>query len=140
MKPPAKNPCGSCPYRRDSPSGLWSIGHYALLMEFDKETFDQPTSVFGCHQNNGHLCSGSVGTHDMDQNLGMRLAVRSGDVSEETMDACLNYVTEVPLFESGKEAALHGFRDMADPSERTRKIATKLVKKGAVYEEAFEDD
>ena len=139
IKAPMKNPCGSCPYRCDSPSGLWSRDHYELLPEFDKPTHEQPMNPFGCHQNNGHLCAGWVATHDMEQSLGLRTWLSFKQITIEVVDACLNYSTTVPLFKSGQEAMEHGLREFAEPSERTKKIAAKLVKRGAVYGEAFEE-
>jgi hypothetical protein len=133
MKPPTKNPCGSCPYRQDAPSGLWHISHYMMLPLFDLESVGQPANVFGCHQNNGHLCSGWVATHDMEESISMRIAVQAGIITEETLDACLDYETSVPLFESGAEACLHGIRDYENPSKRTKKMADKMTKKGATF-------
>ncbi|MFC6371193.1 DUF6283 family protein [Nonomuraea thailandensis] len=37
--PPARRPCGTCPYRKDAPSGMWS-----QEMVFDKlRGYDRPT-------------------------------------------------------------------------------------------------
>lgn len=57
IKAPAKNPCGSCPYRRDVPSGIWSEEEYDKLPQYDLPTGDQPPNVFLCHQQNGRLRS-----------------------------------------------------------------------------------
>lgn len=125
---PAKSPCGSCPYRQDAPSGLWHASHYAKLAEYDLSLMDQPQATFGCHQHNGKLCAGWVGTHDMTQNLALRVALVAGWITIETFRLCLNYTTKTPLFASGAEAALHGLRDYDDPNERTRRISAKLTK------------
>ena len=57
IDPPAKRPCGSCPYRRDAPSGIWSREEYEKLPEYDKPTAYQPPQVFMCHRNAGCLCA-----------------------------------------------------------------------------------
>lgn len=46
---PARNPCGSCPYRRDAPQGLWQPEEYVKLPAYDTETPDQPARLFACH-------------------------------------------------------------------------------------------
>ena len=129
MKAPAKNPCGSCPYRRDVPSGVWHEEEYERLPAYDNDTPDQPTRVFGCHQNNGHLCSGWVGCHDMGQNLGLRLSAAFGHMTPEDLDATHAYVSPVPLFGTGKEAAEHGLSGVKDPDERAIKTIEKLQHK-----------
>jgi hypothetical protein len=53
---PARNPCGSCPYRKDVPSGVWETLEYEKLPPYDGETFEQPFEAFFCHQQNGRLC------------------------------------------------------------------------------------
>lgn len=125
---PAKSPCGSCPYRTDAPSGLWHHEHYAKLLEYDKPMQEQPEAAFACHQQNGKLCAGWVATHDMSRNMALRIALVAGWITIDTFKACLNYVTKVPVFASGAEAAAHGLRDYDNPDERTLRIRHKLVK------------
>lgn len=131
-KPPAKRPCGSCPYRRDVPSGVWHSDEYAKLPTYDGETFDQPPGVFHCHQQDGRVCAGWVGCHDMDNNLGLRMATMTGSIDPETADAILDYESEVPLFSSGAEAAEHGMRDVETPDEKARRLIDDLTRKRAV--------
>ena len=128
MKGPAKSPCGSCPYRQDAPSGLWAAEEYDKLPRYDGETFEQPTRMFACHQNDGTLCAGWVGAHDMSENLAVRLAVGDGRLSPADYERVLDYSTTTPLFASGAEAAEHGRRDLANPNERSRRVARKLSK------------
>jgi len=127
FKPPAKNPCGSCPYRKDVPSGVWDESEYVKLVEYDEpKMFEQPSALFMCHQDNGCLCAGWVGTHDMENQLSVRLAAF---VIPEVMMAAINYTTAVPLFASGKEAADHGMRDFTHPSPKAISVVKKLEKK-----------
>lgn len=128
MKPPAKSPCGSCPYRRDVPSGVWAAQEYDKLPEYDKETSEQPPAVFGCHQADGRACAGWVAVHDMTQSLGLRIGVAFGHIDPEDVDEFMEYDTSTPLFESGQEAAEHGKRDLNDPSERASRIIAKVMK------------
>jgi hypothetical protein len=124
--PPLAAPCGSCPYRRDVPSGVWAPEEYDKLPRFDRETGEQPTSVFLCHQQDGRLCAGWVGCHDMDESLGLRLAVLLGTISGDTHAAALDYSTDVDLFASGAEAAAHGLLEVETPSSRAVRTIQKL--------------
>ncbi|NUS02076.1 MAG: hypothetical protein HOV97_05875 [Nonomuraea sp.] len=126
---PAKSPCGSCPYRRDAPTGLWHHDHYAKLVEYDNDNMaDQPELVFACHQQDGRLCAGWVAVHDMEKNLALFLALLQGWITPDVFATCLTYATSVPLFASGREACDHGMRDYEDPPERTRRVVNKLMK------------
>jgi len=126
---PAKNPCGSCPYRCDAPSGLWSESEYGKLPPFDRPLAEQPARVFMCHQADGRLCAGWVATHDMSQSLGLRIAFLNDHMTTETFEAVLKYKTNVPVFTSGQEAYDHGMRDIDDPTIKTRIKAAKLIAK-----------
>lgn len=126
---PAKNPCGSCPYRKDVPSGVWSESEYEKLPDYDKPTEQQPIAAFLCHQQDGRLCAGWVGCHDMEQSLAMRLAVPFGTVTYEALEKAYDYVSPVPLHESGQAAYEHGIADIDDPDEKARRTVEKLLKK-----------
>jgi Family of unknown function (DUF6283) len=126
MKPPRNVPCGSCPYRRDVPSGVWDASEYEKLPPYDLPTAEQPIGAFLCHQGDGHLCAGWVGCHDMDENLAMRLLLFQ---EPEAAVAALDYKCPVPLFGSGAEAAEHGLRDVESPPEQTVKVIKRLAKK-----------
>lgn len=128
---PAKNPCGTCPYRKDVPSGVWAAEEYDKLPEFDKPTGFQPPAVFFCHQQDGRLCAGWCGTHDMENSLGLRLAVPFGSITKEAQDAALAYESPVPLWESGQAAADHGKRDIDNPDTKARKAVEKVSKRQA---------
>jgi hypothetical protein len=127
IDPPAKRPCGFCPYRRDAPSGIWSREEYEKLPEYDKPTAYQPPQVFMCHQNAGTLCAGWVGVHDTVECLGLRFVVSFGMI--EDVDAVYDYTTDVPLFGSGEEAARHGLAELEHPGVRACKAVVNLKTK-----------
>lgn len=129
MREPAKNPCGSCPYRRDVPSGVWDSSEYAKLVAYDADTPHQPTGVFLCHQQNGAVCSGWAGCHDMDGSLALRLAVAMGLMTAKVAQAVVDYVSPVRLFRSGAEAAAHGMAEVDEPGEKATRTISKLVRK-----------
>lgn len=131
--PPKAHPCGSCPYRRDVPSGLWDRTEYEKLSGYDGEIGDQfmagATGVFMCHQQDGHACAGWVGCHNMEETGGFRLACSSGSIDEADQEAFLDYECAVPLFASGKEAADHGLARVESPPPETIRAAKRLRRK-----------
>lgn len=129
IHPPAVNPCGSCPYRRDVPSGVWSEEEYAKLTPYDEDTGYQPPSVFMCHQQDGRLCAGWTACHDMYKNMGLRIAVVSDRIAPEDLDTILDYTTSVPTFSSGAEAAAHGRAEVEAPGPAAAKVIDKLTRK-----------
>lgn len=126
---PRRCPCASCPYRRDVPSGIWAACEYDKLTDYDGSTIDQVKagafSIFLCHQQDGHLCAGWVGCHDMAENLAIRMNPRVD------YDAVLSYQSPVPLFDSGAEAAAHGKRDINDPDIRAQQKIIQLARQQA---------
>jgi hypothetical protein len=119
-RPPAPRPCASCPYRQDVPSGIWSADEYAKLAAYDEPTYAQPARLFLCHQHDhddqqARICGGWAGCHDGDHLLALRVAVSSGEITAATADEIRHYVSPVPLFASGAEAAAHGMREIHRP-------------------------
>lgn len=129
IDPPAKNPCGSCPYRRDVPSGVWAAQEYVKLPPYDRDTQYQPAGLFMCHQQDGHVCAGWAGTHDMEGNLAIRIAVAMFHISPETYEAIRNYTTDVPLWDSGTEACAHGLAEVISPGEKALRAIANLERK-----------
>jgi len=124
---PSAAPCGTCPYRRDVPAGIWHPTEYAKLPGYDGEMLDQLAAralgLFFCHQNDGHLCAGWAGCHDMTE----LVATRIHEVDPATFD----YASPVPLFASGAEAAAHGLSGVANPSDAARFAIDKLSRRKA---------
>lgn len=132
-QPPAKNPCKTCPYREDVPSGVWAAEEYAKLPAYDEPTYAQPPKLFQCHVNDhdddrARVCAGWAGCHDMDESMALRIAVVSGEITPETAKAIVDYVSPVPLFASGAEAAAHGMREIEDPSPEAIAATNKIAR------------
>jgi len=125
---PADAPCRSCPYRLDVPSGVWAADEYRKLPEYDAETAYQPVGLFYCHQQDGRLCAGWVGCHDMDEALAVRIGSATGVLDEDDLDAVLDYQSPVPLFASGAEAAAHGLRDLRTPGADAVRTIQRLAR------------
>jgi hypothetical protein len=122
---PRPNPCASCPYRQNVPSGVWHESEYIKLPEYDGETYEQSPKVFGCHQGTGEVCSGWLGYRDPYDLLAVRLGVSSGALDP----SCVDYTTDVPLFASGREAAEHGMKEILAPSDKAQNTIEKIVRK-----------
>ena len=128
---PAPRPCISCPYRRDVPAAVWAPEEYEKLPGYDGETWEQPPSVFDCHQQDGRLCAGWVACHDMEESFGLRVAVSTDRLTPEEYEAVLDYTTDVPVFASGLEAAQHGLREIETPTLEARLLVSKLERLAA---------
>jgi len=122
---PRQRPCASCPYRRVVPSGVWDSIEYSKLPEYDRDLQDQPSAVFYCHQGDGDVCSGWLGHRDPSDLLAVRLGLIEGRLEP----SCIEYQTNVPLFPSGAEAAAHGTKDIASPSDEAWAAMDKLIRK-----------
>jgi hypothetical protein len=133
--PPAARPCGTCPYRRDVPSGVWDASEYEKLPRYDAPTPFQPTNVFVCHladQKRGlyRICAGWAGCHDGYELLSLRIAVSDSVamISPRTYDLTAEYQSPVPLFASGAEAAAHGMRDIETPDQTATVAIEKILR------------
>lgn len=120
---PAKVPCGSCPYRRDVPSGIWHESEYRKLPLYDGPTWAQRPALFMCHQKDGNICAGWLACHGSDE----LMALRFNPVHE----SAYGYKSPVPVFSSGAEAAAHGMKDIDKPSDAAVHVVEKLARKRA---------
>lgn len=118
-------PCATCPYRRDVPSGLWAATEYAKLPEYDQLTANQPIVAFFCHTSPEFLCTGWAVCHENRERGRELLALR---LIEGSYGQCIEIPeTTVPLFTSGRAAARHGMRDIDKPSRRAILAIRKLA-------------
>jgi len=124
-----KEPCETCPYRTDVPSGIWAHQTYEMLRPYDEPTGEQPFAVFGCHCNPEQYCHGWAVVHNSRGHQFELLAMRihglgPGDVPQ----------SDVIFFGSGNEAADHGQADLAHPSDEARAAVDKLMKRKRLRE------
>jgi hypothetical protein len=136
VEAPAPRPCTTCPYRRDVPAGIWSREENEKLPLYDLPTWLQPLRLFLCHQHRPDavrhpVCGGWAGCHDADELLALRLAVGDGTMMLETAYAVRAYVSPVPLFASGAEAARHGLSGHGRLSDAAVTAIAKLRRRRA---------
>jgi hypothetical protein len=132
--------CGTCPYRRDTPSGVWSAEEYEKLREYDRE-FPPALAVFWCHQYNATgrptVCRGWLSTHR--DHPAVRLGLALGALNPEDV-AGIGEESDT-YYGTGTEACEAGLRDIENPSDAARKKVMDLIRRGAGrYEDEDEDD
>lgn len=123
-------PCSTCPYRLDCPSGVWAAHEYSKLRDYDRPTGDQPLATFGCHATPDHHCHGWAVVHMSRGRAYELLALRfwppSGPIPEPYVD----------LFDSGNDAADWGQRDIEDPRPEAIQAVARLTRKYPRLEQA----
>lgn len=85
MKWDTRKPCGSCPYRKDAPLGLWHPENLDRLAESEAEQFG---ALYGCHATiraeDPSVCAGWLLVQQANgtPSLNLRLAVMSDPKAE----------------------------------------------------------
>lgn len=124
----APRPCNTCPYRKDTPAGIWSFKEYIKLPTYDAELGVTNVNVFHCHQETATkvptVCKGWLVVHS--ESVAVRMAMMLGYLTEEQVEKG----TDVELYASGTEAAEAGIREIWDPSPETCDAVQKLMMKG----------
>lgn len=118
------NPCDTCPYRKDTPSGIWCRDEYEKLPKWDNpHAF---AGIFHCHQQTPErqtVCRGWMEVHD--ENLQVRLAIAIHiEFNEHNSKP-----TPVPLYETGAAAMKAGIRGIRRPSRKAKEKVLKLLRK-----------
>lgn len=125
----AARPCPTCPYRKDTPPGIWHPDEYRKLAEFD-DTDPGPLAVFRCHQQNATgrpaVCRGWLAVHDL-ASPAVRVAVATGQVTVEQVEAPV----DVDLYASGAQACEAGLAGVEQPGRQAREAIAKLTARGA---------
>jgi len=118
-------PCPTCPYRKDVPSGVWHAEEYERLRRYDQDGV--VLGVFLCHQSIvagvDIVCKGWCVVHQ--DSIAVRLAMAQGQFDRSALDE-----PKVGLHESGNAAADFGQRDIEKPKRMALKVVEKLVRTG----------
>lgn len=123
-------PCNTCPYRRDTPAGIWHPSEYTKLAEYDDDPPGEnvPLATFHCHQEKitgrPTVCRGWLAVHG--DIPAVRLAVIRGEIPAEEV----NRPVRVPLYGSGREACAAGLRGVRRPGREARAAISRLAKRG----------
>lgn len=128
--PCASIPCGSCPYRRDTPPGIWDAAEYERLRDFaDKPNGIPSLGVFLCHQSpfsrSNAVCRGWLSVER--ESIAVRLALIKGIVTQNQVEA----EVRVPLYTTGAEAAAAGLAGVEAPGRAAQRVIRRLIEKKA---------
>lgn len=118
------DPCSTCPYRRDTPPGIWSRDEYEKLPKYD-EGHDPPAfGVFLCHHTNSTgvdtVCRGWLAVHA--DSIAVRLGLMTGQLTMKQVDA----PCRVELYGSGTEAAVFGINGIKRPGRAAVRAMRRL--------------
>lgn len=117
-------PCSSCPYRCDHPSGTWAAEEYEKLTMYAEPPeggLPEALGIFLCHHSRlgfreETACKGWAWVEA--DSIAMRLAFAHGHLDP---DAVAEPSSE-PLFETGQRAAENGLRDIEHPGRAALKM------------------
>lgn len=76
-------PCSNCPYRKDAPLKHWDKAEFADLLSKDK---DMMGASYGCHKNDGTLCTGFVINQDKRGMPSIRLRIELSQLGVRVAD------------------------------------------------------
>lgn len=117
------NPCSSCPYRCDTPAGVWHPDEYRRLHAYDESP--GPLAVFLCHHSptldRPAVCRGWLGVHD--DGIATRLAVARGDLPPWTWPD-----VTVDLYETSSDAAEAGLVD-GPPDDAAARVIERIERR-----------
>lgn len=125
-------PCASCPYRTDHPSGTWAPEEYLKLLEFADPDIGESVAglgVFLCHHSRlgfaeHAACRGWASVES--QSLAVRMAF-ARHVLDPT--EVLDHTPSISLFNTGQEAAENGLRDIDRPGKLARTMQADIRRK-----------
>lgn len=116
-------PCLECPFRRDTPPGIWAAEEYQKLPDYDQGGL--AFAPFHCHQENASgvptLCRGLISALKFDS-VAVRLLVAFGVLTVEQVEA----TCPVPLYSSGREACDAGMAGVRRPGAKAVRAIEKL--------------
>lgn len=122
--------CSTCPYRRDTPPGVWAPEEYEKLRSFDREPSEDLDCLrtFHCHQGTvtGTLtvCRGWLDVHQ--DSVAVRLAAMNGAIAMEDIPD----EHDALYYASGNEAADAGLAGVDDKSAAADKAIGMLTRSG----------
>lgn len=130
----AATPCTTCPYRRDTPTGIWSRDEYEKLPAYDQRDFGgAPMATFHCHQEpqigKPTVCRGWLSVHP--DCIAVRMAYFSGLITKEMM-AEIPVKPDPALYSSGAQACRAGLKGVKRPGKKAKAAIEKLSKRKAV--------
>lgn len=102
-----KQPCKTCPYRKDVKLAHWSIEEYKDLLANETTQFG---SVYACHKKDGKVCTGWLINQDKNNfpSIMLRVSLSHHGVKREFLDT-LNCPVE--MYDTVQEMAEANYPD-----------------------------
>lgn len=125
--------CTTCPYRRDTPPGIWAPEEYERLRDYDAEIHELANpidglKIFHCHQesitNQPTICRGWLSVHGGSSAVG--LAVSLGAIEPEDVPP----EPEPLYYATGNEAADAGLAGVDEPTDEAQRAMDRLILRG----------
>ena len=120
-----KNPCATCPYRCDTPAGVWEAIEYEKLAGYDDDAPDPALGVFLCHHSattdRQTVCRGWLSVHA--ESVAARLAVLTGKIDDDVRYLPIT----VDVYPDGKTAAEAGLSGVEEPGPDAQRAIAKLI-------------
>lgn len=103
------SPCNNCPYRLDAPLQHWSIEEFKDLIAKDNDCMG---ASYGCHKNDGTLCTGFVMDQDKRNipSITLRIDFSRMGVTVKDLD---KLKCKSKLFGSIKEMAIANYPELS---------------------------
>jgi hypothetical protein len=124
-----EQPCPTCPYRKDTPKGVWALDHYEALLAYDGEIGEQAEKgafvSFGCHYDNGNLCRGWIDAHGANNLLALRLNPLRSPVGPPLVE----------VYGSGREVLEANLPHMLAPNAEAKKAMRKIKRRHKVLKQ-----
>ena len=119
----ADNPCPTCPYRKDTPPGVWHESEYKKLPAYDtNEAFE----TFLCHYSptidRNAVCRGWLSVHR--ESVAARLACINGSITPDQLYAEVS----AELYPDGATACAAGLKGVNKPSRAARRKIESISK------------
>lgn len=99
------SPCNNCPYRKDAPLQHWSILEFLDLIKADS---DYMGKAYGCHKNDGSLCTGFVMNQDKRgmQSIALRISLSKNQITVDDLD---KLTCKSEMFDTIEEMAIANY-------------------------------
>jgi hypothetical protein len=126
-----KEPCASCPYRRDAPLQLWAREEFVRLLETDAEPF--PGALYACHGTGKlpqkRVCGGWL--LDQKRRGCPSIALRLSLLSDDTAVVCLETITDGghPLYDSIEDMVDANFPELLHGQTNNRREKRRGLRK-----------
>lgn len=104
------SPCNNCPYRKDAPLQHWSVLEFTDLIKADR---DYMGKAYGCHKNDGSLCTGFVMNQDKRgvPSIALRISLSQNQITVKDLD---NLKCKSEMFDTIEEMTIANYHELKE--------------------------